>query len=216
MPSPPAPPYRNDMTNITLHKGDLPANLDLGTVVAVDTEAMGLNPARDALCVVQISSGDGTAHVVQLGRDYNCPNLKTMMSDPDILKIFHFARFDVAMMQKWLGINCSPVWCTKIASKLARTYTDRHGLKDVSREIAGVNMDKAQQSSDWGAETLSDAQLQYAASDVLYLHKIKDGLADMLAREGRTALAQACFDFLPVRAELDLSGWDESDIFAHK
>ena len=216
MPSPPAPPYRNDMTNITLHKGDLPANLDLGTVVAVDTEAMGLNPARDALCVVQISSGDGTAHVVQLGRDYNCPNLKTMMSDPDILKIFHFARFDVAMMQKWLGINCSPIWCTKIASKLARTYTDRHGLKDVSREIAGVNMDKAQQSSDWGAETLSDAQLQYAASDVLYLHKIKDGLADMLAREGRTALAQACFDFLPVRAELDLSGWDESDIFAHK
>lgn len=216
MPSPPAPPYRNDMTNITLHKGDLPANLDLGSVVAVDTEAMGLNPARDALCVVQISSGDGTAHVVQLGRDYNCPNLKTMMSDPDILKIFHFARFDVAMMQKWLGINCSPVWCTKIASKLARTYTDRHGLKDVSREIAGVNMDKAQQSSDWGAETLSDAQLQYAASDVLYLHKIKDGLADMLAREGRTALAQACFDFLPVRAELDLSGWDESDIFAHK
>lgn len=204
------------MTNITLHKGDLPANLDLGSVVAVDTEAMGLNPARDALCVVQISSGDGTAHVVQLGRDYNCPNLKTMMSDPDILKIFHFARFDVAMMQKWLGINCSPVWCTKIASKLARTYTDRHGLKDVSREIAGVNMDKAQQSSDWGAETLSDAQLQYAASDVLYLHKIKDGLADMLAREGRTALAQACFDFLPVRAELDLSGWDESDIFAHK
>lgn len=216
MPSPPAPPYRNDMTNITLHKGDLPANLDLGTVVAVDTEAMGLNPARDALCVVQISSGDGTAHVVQLGRDYNCPNLKAMMSDPDILKIFHFARFDVAMMQKWLGINCSPVWCTKIASKLARTYTDRHGLKDVSREIAGVNMDKAQQSSDWGAETLSDAQLQYAASDVLYLHKIKDGLADMLAREGRTALAQACFDFLPVRAELDLAGWDESDIFAHR
>jgi len=216
LPSPPAPPYRNDMTNITLHKGDLPANLDLGTVVAVDTEAMGLNPARDALCVVQISSGDGTAHVVQLGRDYNCPNLKAMMSDPDILKIFHFARFDVAMMQKWLGINCSPVWCTKIASKLARTYTDRHGLKDVSREIAGVNMDKAQQSSDWGAETLSDAQLQYAASDVLYLHKIKDGLADMLAREGRTALAQACFDFLPVRAELDLAGWDESDIFAHR
>lgn len=204
------------MTNITLHKGDLPANLDLGSVVAVDTEAMGLNPARDALCVVQISSGDGTAHVVQLGRDYNCPNLKAMMSDPDILKIFHFARFDVAMMQKWLGINCSPVWCTKIASKLARTYTDRHGLKDVSREIAGVNMDKAQQSSDWGAETLSDAQLQYAASDVLYLHKIKDGLADMLAREGRTALAQACFDFLPVRAELDLAGWDESDIFAHR
>lgn len=203
------------MNKITLHKGDLPANLDLGTTIAVDTEAMGLNPNRDALCVVQISSGDGTAHVVQLTRDYNCPNLKAMMADTRILKIFHFARFDVAMMQKWLGIACAPIWCTKIASKLARTYTDRHGLKDVSREIASVNMDKAQQSSDWGAETLSDAQLQYAASDVLHLHTIMDGLAAMLAREGRTELAQACFDFLPTRAELDLAGWGENDIFAH-
>ncbi len=203
------------MNKITLHKGDLPAGLDLGRIIAVDTEAMGLNPARDALCVVQISSGDGTAHVVQLHRDFNCPNLKSMMADPGILKIFHFARFDVAMMQKWLGITCAPIWCTKIASKLARTYTDRHGLKDVSREIAGINMDKTQQSSDWGAADLSDAQLQYAASDVLHLHKIKDGLAAMLEREGRTALAQACFDFLPVRAELDLKGWSDSDIFAH-
>ncbi|MCF6328231.1 MAG: ribonuclease D, partial [Henriciella sp.] len=161
------------------------------------------------------SSGDGSAHVVQLDRDYACPNLKALMADPDILKIFHFARFDIAMMQKWLGILCAPVWCTKIGSKLARTYTDRHGLKDVSREIAGINMDKTQQSSDWGAAELSDAQMQYAASDVLHLHKIRDGLAAMLEREGRTALAQACFDFLPVRAELDLMGWTDNDIFAH-
>lgn len=211
----PAGPYRRHMTNITLHKGDLPLGLDLGQVVAVDTEAMGLNPDRDALCVVQLSSGDGSAHVVQLNRDYNCPNLKALLSDPNILKIFHFARFDLAMMQKWLGTICSPVWCTKIASKLARTYTDRHGLKDVSREIAGVSMDKAQQSSDWGAETLTQAQLQYAASDVLHLHKIRDGLAAMLEREGRTDLAKACFDFLPTRAALDLAGWADKDIFAH-
>lgn len=204
-----------DMNNITYHRGDLPAGLDLGPEIAVDTEAMGLNPMRDALCVVQISSGDGTAHVVQLTREYDCPNLKAMMSAPDILKIFHFARFDVAMMQRWLGITCAPVWCTKIASKLARTYTDRHGLKDVTREIVGISLDKAQQSSDWGAETLSDAQLQYAASDVLHLHKIKAGLSDMLAREGRSDLAQACFEFLPVRAALDLQGWGESDIFSH-
>lgn len=203
------------MNGITLHKGDLPANLDLGRIVAVDTEAMGLNPVRDALCVVQISSGDGTAHVVQLTRDYDCPNLKAMMSDPDILKIFHFARFDVAMMQKWLGITCAPIWCTKIASKLARTYTDRHGLKDVTREIVGANMDKSQQSSDWGAETLTDQQLSYAASDVLHLHKIREGLLAMLEREGRVELAQACFDFLPVRAELDVKGWENNDIFAH-
>lgn len=203
------------MNGITLHKGDLPSNLDLGRVIAVDTEAMGLNPVRDALCVVQISSGDGTAHVVQLTRDYDCPNLKAMMADPDILKIFHFARFDVAMMQKWLEITCAPIWCTKIASKLARTYTDRHGLKDVTREIVGASMDKSQQSSDWGSETLTDQQLSYAASDVLYLHKIRDGLQAMLEREGRVGLAQACFDFLPVRAELDLKGWDDNDIFAH-
>ena len=204
------------MNKITHHKGDLPANLDLGKIIAVDTEAMGLNPVRDALCVVQISSGDGSAHVVQLERSFNCPNLKAMMADQTILKIFHFARFDVAMMRKWLGINCAPIWCTKIASKLARTYTDRHGLKDVTREIVGVNMDKSQQSSDWGAAELSDQQMQYAASDVLHLHEVRLGLLAMLEREGRVELAQACFDFLPVRAELDLKGWAEDDIFAHR
>ncbi|WP_084420383.1 ribonuclease D [Henriciella litoralis] len=203
------------MKNITLHKGDLPADIDLGKVIAVDTEAMGLNPFRDALCVVQLSSGDGTAHVVQLSRDFDCPNLKAVLADQSRLKIFHFARFDVAMMKQWLGIECGPIWCTKIASKLCRTYTDRHGLKDVAREIAGVDMSKAQQSSDWGAETLTDAQLHYCASDVLHLHAIKDGLEAMLAREGRLELAQACFDFLPVRAELDLEGWGETDIFSH-
>ncbi|MEL8055800.1 MAG: ribonuclease H-like domain-containing protein [Pseudomonadota bacterium] len=203
------------MNGIKLYKGDLPADLDLGSIIAVDTEAMGLNPDRDALCVVQISSGDGKAHVVQLLRDFNCPNLKQLLSDPDVLKIFHFARFDVAMMQKWLGITCAPVWCTKIASKLARTYTDRHGLKDVTREIVGVNMDKSQQSSDWGADSLSDQQLHYAASDVLHLHTIREGLLAMLEREGRAELAQACFDFLPIRAALDLEGWRDNDIFSH-
>ncbi|MEM7493954.1 MAG: ribonuclease H-like domain-containing protein [Pseudomonadota bacterium] len=203
------------MNGIKLYKGDLPSNLNLGPVIAVDTEAMGLNPERDALCVVQISSGDGKAHVVQLTRDYDCPNLKALLSDKDVLKIFHFARFDVAMMKKWLGIVCAPVWCTKIASKLVRTYTDRHGLKDVTREIIGVNMDKSQQSSDWGAETLSDQQMHYAASDVLHLHKIREGLLAMLEREGRSDLAQACFDFLPVRAELDVRGWRDNDIFSH-
>ena len=203
------------MNNITLHKGDLPAGLDLGREIAVDTEAMGLNPFRDALCVVQLSAGDGTAHVVQLDRRFHCPNLKAMMADSSRLKLFHFARFDVAMMKHWLGIDCTPVWCTKIASKLCRTYTDRHGLKDVAREIAGVDMSKAQQSSDWGATELTDAQLQYCANDVLHLHAIKSGLEDMLKREGRLELAQACFDFLPVRAKLDLEGWDGVDIFAH-
>lgn len=204
------------MNGIKLHKGDLPADVRLGPVVAVDTEAMGLDPHRDDLCVVQLSSGDGTAHIVQLNRPgYDCPNLKALMEDPDTLKLFHFARFDVAMMRKHLGLVCAPVWCTKIASKLARTYTDRHGLKDVSKEIAGVDMSKAQQSSDWGAAELSDAQLQYAASDVLHLHEIKSGLEAMLVREGRLALAEACFAFLPTRAELDLAGWEETDIFAH-
>lgn len=205
------------MNGIKLHKGDLPADLNLGNIIAVDTEAMGLNVRRDGLCVVQLSSGDGTAHVVQLDRagGYNCPNLKALMSDPDTLKIFHFARFDVAMMKVWLGIDCKPIWCTKIASKLVRTYTDRHGLKDVTREIVGVDLSKAQQSSDWGADTLSDSQLHYAASDVLHLHKVRTGLMSMLEREGRTALAQACFDFLPIRAQLDIEGWDNTDIFAH-
>lgn len=207
--------YAANMNNISFHKGDLPAGLDLGDVIAVDTEAMGLNPVRDALCVVQLSSGDGSAHVVQLERSYDCPNLKALLADERVLKIFHFARFDVAMMKKWLGITCAPVWCTKIASKLARTYTDRHGLKDVTRELIGANMDKSQQSSDWGAAELTDQQLQYAASDVLHLHEIREGLTRMLEREGRVELAQACFEFLPVRADLDLLGWEGTDIFAH-
>ena len=203
------------MNNITLHRGDLPASVRFGKEIAVDTEAMGLNLQRDALCVVQLSAGDGTAHVIQLERSFDCPNLKALMADMSKLKIFHFARFDVAMMKHWLGIDCAPIWCTKIASKLCRTYTDRHGLKDVSREIAGVDMSKAQQSTDWGAAELTDAQLQYCANDVLHLHEIKAGLEAMLKREGRMELAQACFDFLPVRAELDLQGWPEIDIFAH-
>ncbi|WP_213270002.1 ribonuclease H-like domain-containing protein [Hyphomonas sp.] len=203
------------MNQITLHKGDLPEGLDLGPVVAVDTEAMGLNAMRDNLTLVQVSSGDGTAHLVQLTRDYDCPNLKALLTDPKVLKIFHFARFDVVMMKRWMEITCAPIWCTKIASRLARTYTDRHGLKDVAREVAGVDMSKAQQSSDWGQDKLTDAQIQYAASDVLYLHQIKAGLEAMLEREGRLELAQACFSFLPVRADLDLAGWPDEDIFAH-
>jgi ribonuclease D len=203
------------MNGITLHKGDLPAGLDFGTLVAIDCEAMGLNLHRDNLTLVQLSSGDGTAHLVQLGRDYDCPNLKALLTDPKVVKIFHFGRYDIAMMLRWMGITCAPVWCTKIASKLARTYTDRHGLKDVAREVAGVELSKTQQSSDWGSADLSDAQMQYAASDVLYLHQIKEGLEAMLVREGRLEIAQACFDFLPMRARLDLAGWDEQDIFAH-
>ena len=203
------------MTN-HLHKGDLPDGLDLGPVVAVDSETMGLNPHRDALCVVQLSSGDGDAHVVQLDRaNYDAPNLKAVLSNPDVLKIFHFARFDVAAFSKWLNVRTAPVYCTKIASKLCRTYTDRHGLKDVTRELLSVDLSKQQQSSDWGAATLSEAQIDYAASDVLYLHQLRESLDAMLAREGRTALAAACFDFLPTRAALDLAGWPETDIFAH-
>jgi ribonuclease D len=176
---------------------------------------MGLNPLRDNLTLVQISAGDGKAHIVQLSRDYDCPNLKALLTDPNVLKIFHFARFDVVMMKRWMGITCAPIWCTKIASRLARTYTDKHGLKDVAREVAGVDMSKAQQSSDWGQDKLTDAQIQYAASDVLYLHQIKAGLEAMLEREGRKELAEACFAFLPVRADLDLAGWPDEDIFAH-
>lgn len=198
------------------HKGDLPSDVDLGPVVAVDTETLGLSLTRDPLCVVQLSSGDGNAHVVQLDRSsYDCPNLKALLAAPDVLKIFHFARFDVAMVMKYLGVELSPVFCTKIASKLCRTYTDRHGLKDVTRELVGVDMNKQQQSSDWGAETLSDAQLNYAASDVLHLHALRERLTQMLEREGRMEMAQACFDFLPTRARLDLAGWPETDIFAH-
>lgn len=204
------------MTKINFHKGDLPSGIDFGSSVAVDTETLGLSLVRDKLCVVQLSAGDGTAHIVQLDRStYDCPNLKALLADKQVEKIFHFARFDLAMISKWLGVDCAPVFCTKIGSKLARTYTDRHGLKDVSRELAGVDMSKAQQSSDWGADVLSDAQLAYAASDVLHLHKIRDQLTMMLEREGRFHLAKACFEFLPARAALDLEGWPETDIFAH-
>lgn len=201
---------------VYFHEGDLPDDLDLGAEVAIDSETMGLRFRRDPLCVVQLSSGDGNAHVVRLNRPaYDCPNLKRLLADPKVLKLFHFGRFDIAMFQLHLGVEVAPVYCTKIASKLARTYTDRHGLKDVAKELAGVDMSKAQQSSDWGSAELSQAQLDYAASDVLYLHAIKARLNEMLVREGRMELAQACFDFLPVRSRLDLAGWDEIDIFAH-
>ncbi len=203
------------MTN-HVHKGDLPGGVDLGDVVAVDSETMGLNPHRDALCVVQLSAGDGDAHLVQLDRKtYDAPNLKKLLSDPKVLKIFHFARFDIAAFQHWLKVDTKPVYCTKIASRLSRTYTDRHGLKDITRELLGVDLSKQQQSSDWGAETLSEAQIQYAASDVLYLHALREKLEQMLAREGRADLAAECFRFLPTRAALDLGGWPEIDIFAH-
>ena len=198
------------------HRGDLPADVDLGNLVAVDTETLGLSLTRDPLCVVQLSAGDGDAHVVQMDRSsYDCPNLKTLLGNTQVEKIFHFARFDVAMTQTYLGITLAPVFCTKIASKLVRTYTDRHGLKDLSRELIGVDMNKQQQSSDWGADELSKAQLTYAASDVLHLHALREKLIIMLKREGRMELAQACFDFLPTRAALDLAGWPETDIFAH-
>ncbi len=199
-----------------VHDGDLPDGLDFGTSVAVDSETMGLNPHRDRLCVVQLSDGNGDAHLVKFRQgEYAAPNLKALMTDPAVLKIFHFARFDVAVMKKYLCIDTAPVYCTKIASKLVRTYTDRHGLKDLCRELSGVTLDKQQQSSDWGAEEISDAQKNYAASDVLYLHKVKKKLDMMLAREGRTHLAQAAFDFLPTRCDMDLAGYGETDIFSH-
>ncbi len=198
------------------HRGDLPDGLDFGSSVAIDTEAMGLNPHRDPLCVVQLSAGDGDAHVVQVDRStYDCPRLKTLLGDHQITKIFHFARFDLAILERYLDIEASPVYCTKIASKLARTYTDRHGLKDLCKELLGVDISKQQQSSDWGADALSDAQVNYAASDVLYLHALREKLDAMLVREDRHLLAQAAFTFLPVRARLDLAGWAETDIFAH-
>ncbi len=201
---------------IYLHQGDLPEAVKFNGSVAVDSETMGLNPLRDNLCLVQLSAGDGDAHLVQLDRSsYMAPNLKRLLEDEALLKIFHFARFDIAVFQYWLGAETTPIYCTKIASKLCRTYTDRHGLKDVVRELAGVEISKQQQSSDWGSADLSEAQKNYAASDVLYLHKVKQGLDEMLAREGRLDLAQACFDFLPVRAALDLEGWPETDIFSH-
>ena len=200
-----------------LHHGDLPADaLTSASAVAVDSETMGLRLRRDPLCVVQLSDGKGDAHVVQLNRDtYDAPNLKRLLTDPAVTKIFHFGRFDIAMFWLHLGVVTAPVYCTKIASKLARTYTDRHGLKDVTKELTGVDLSKAQQSSDWGAKSLSDDQLAYAASDVLHLHAVRARLDEMLVREGRDSLAKACFEFLPHRALLDVAGWEDVDIFAH-
>ena len=203
------------MTNF-LYKGDLPDGLDLGPVVAIDSETMGLIPARDRLCLVQLSGGDGAAHLVQIAPGQTeAPNLVRLLANPDQLKLFHFGRFDIAVLLHRFGVLTAPVYCTKIASRLVRTYTDRHGLKDLLREMLEVDISKHQQSSDWGAPELSSAQMEYAASDVLHLHRLRDALAGRLKREGRTALAQACFDFLPHRAALDLAGWDEQDIFAH-
>lgn len=203
------------MTN-HLYKNDLPDGLDLGPVVAIDCETMGLNPHRDRLCVVQMSGGDGDAHLVQIEQGQpDAPNLCAMLSDPDTLKLFHFGRFDIAALENAFGVVTAPVYCTKIASKLVRTYTDRHGLKYLLQELLGIDISKQQQSSDWGAKELSDAQLDYAASDVLHLHKVRDELDKRLKREGRAEVAQACFDFLPTRARLDLAGWPEIDIFAH-
>ncbi len=201
---------------IHLHQNDLPAGLDWGDTIAVDTETQGLSLIRDRLCVVQISTGDGVCHLVQFsGDDFSAPNLKALMTDPNVTKVFHYARFDVSMMKQWLDITIHPIYCTKIASKLIRTYTDRHGLKDVTRELLGIELSKQQQSSDWAAQTLSQDQLDYAASDVLNLLMIKHKLDIMLAREGRTLLAQSCFDFLGTRGDLDLMGWSEVDIFSH-
>jgi ribonuclease D len=201
---------------IRLHQGDLPDDFLPGASVAIDTETLGLNPHRDRLCLVQISRGDGDADLVQIAQGQtSAPNLARMIADPAVTKIFHFARFDLAILQKAFGQRVGPVYCTKIASRLTRTYTDRHGLKDLVREMLGVEISKQQQSSDWGAEHLTDAQLAYAASDVLHLHALREKLDVLLAREGRAAVAKACFDFLPTRAELDLLGWPETDIFAH-
>ncbi|MCX5567752.1 MULTISPECIES: ribonuclease D [Kaistia] len=201
---------------IRLHRGDLPDLSNYGASVAIDTETLGLNPHRDRLCVVQLSPGDGTADVVQIARGQReAPNLVKLLTDPGVTKIFHFARFDVAVLGHAFGITVNPVYCTKIASRLTRTYTDRHGLKDLVKELLDVDLSKQQQSSDWAAEKLSEAQLAYAASDVLYLHGLKTRLDERLARENRAELAEACFRFLPTRAELDLAGWAEQDIFAH-
>ncbi|MDP3342045.1 ribonuclease D [Frigidibacter sp.] len=201
---------------IRFHRGDLPDGFEAGASVAIDTETLGLNPHRDRLCVVQLSRGDGSADVVQIPKEGPRPvNLIALLEDRAVLKLFHFARFDIAVLQQAFGVVTGPVYCTKIASKLTRTYTDRHGLKDLVRELLGIELSKQQQSSDWGADTLSDAQLSYAASDVLHLHALHGRLEAMLAREGRADLAKACFAFLPVRAQLDLAGWPEADIFAH-
>lgn len=202
---------------IRVHQRDLPDGASFGASVAIDTETLGLNPHRDRLCVVQLSSGDGSADIVQIAKGQTeAPNLVRLLSDPGVQKIFHFGRFDIAVLAKTFNVDIAPVYCTKVASKLSRTYTDRHGLKDLVRELLGVEISKQQQSSDWAAASLSDAQLAYAASDVLYLHALRDKLDLMLAREDRTALAAACFGFLPTRARLDLLGWPEQDIFSHE
>ncbi|CTQ32750.1 ribonuclease D [Jannaschia rubra] len=201
---------------ITLHRGDLPDGLSFGASVAIDCETMGLNPHRDRLCLVQLSAGDGDAHLVQVDKGQtSAPNLEALLRDADVLKLFHFGRFDIAAMYHAFGALTGPVWCSKIASRLVRTYTDRHGLKALLQELLGEDISKMQQTSDWGAETLTEAQMAYAASDVLYLHRLKEVLDARLAREDRTEIAQACFDFLPTRAKLDLIGYPETDIFAH-
>jgi ribonuclease D len=199
-----------------LHRGDLPEGLLFGDAIAVDTEAMGLNPHRDRLCLVQVSRGDGDAHLVQFAAGcYGAPNLKRLLADPAVTKLFHFARFDIAILYHYLGVMPEPLYCTKIASRLTRTFTDKHGLRDLCKDVLGVDLKKEQQSSDWGAPSLSDEQLRYAASDVLHLHALRARLDQMLAREGRSELARQCFEFLPARALLDLEGWAEQDIFAH-
>jgi ribonuclease D len=201
---------------IKLHKGDLPAGIGFGASVAVDTETLGLNPHRDRLCLVQLSAGDGSAHLVQFDtRDYAAPNLKALLADPGVLKIFHYARFDVAVIEKYLGVATAPIYCTKIASKLVRTYTDRHGLRDLAADLLGIELSKHQQSSDWGAVEITQQQMAYAAHDVLHLHALKSKLDAMLDREGRRAFAEAAFAFLPTRARLDLAGFADEDIFAH-
>jgi ribonuclease D len=209
-------------TSIFLHQGDLPHGFEAAGAVAIDTETTGLHLHRDRLCLVQVSVGDGTCHLVQFGPDararpdgYRAPRLRALLQDARLLKLFHFGRFDIAMLHRHLGVACAPVYCTRTASKLVRTYTDRHGLKDLCRELLGVEVSKEQQSTDWGAETLTPEQLRYAAGDVLYLHRLKRHLDEMLAREGRAGLAEACFRFLPDRARLDLAGFAEEDIFAH-
>jgi len=203
-------------SKIKIHHGDLPTGLSFPKGVAIDTETLGLNPHRDRLCLVQLSNGDGSAHLVKFdGKSYDAPRLKALLADPAVLKIFHFARFDIAVLKQYLGVDTAPLYCTKIASKLARTYTDRHGLKDLVGELLGIEISKQQQSSDWGAAELSESQMSYAANDVLHLHKIKDKLDSMLKREGRADLAQTAFGFLPTRAKLDLAGFADDDIFAH-
>ncbi len=201
---------------IKLYQNDLPEGLDLGDSLAVDTETLGLNPARDPLCLVQLSAGDGVCHLVQFAeRDYRAPRLRAVLGDPGVTKLFHFARFDLAVIERYLETVAAPLYCTKIASKLARTFTDRHGLKDLCRDLLGVEISKQQQSSDWGLATLSEEQLRYAATDVLYLHRLREALDEMLRREGRADFAAACFAYLPTRARLDLAGWGEIDLFAH-